>query len=227
VDDASREAEPDAGRAEHAPPERHAAAEAPASARFGWSALMVAAVLAIATIAAVASRGLMGGFGLGAAGAVTVVAATLATGLALLPMAAIIELPRAMWGHWVPERRHRAGRCPACGYGGSGGRCPECGAAFERPPSYAADWATLRRVAWTVVPASLAAAALGLVISVADERAFLREVDAERRRDPALRTWSRPRAWPAGFAELRWDAGRGCSGPPPFDAPKEALRPRA
>jgi hypothetical protein len=188
---------------------------------------MVAAVLAIATIAAVASRGLVGGFGLGAAGAVTVVAATLATGLALLPMAAIIELPRAMWGHWVPERRHRAGRCPACGYGGSGGRCPECGAAFERPPSYAADWATLRRVAWTVVPASLAAAALGLVISVTDERAFEREVDAERRRDPSLRTWSRPRAWPAGFAELRWDAGRGCSGPPPFDAPKEALRPRA
>jgi hypothetical protein len=227
VDDASREAEPDAGRAAHAPPERHATAEAPASVRFGWSALMVAAVLAIATIAAVASRGLVGGVGLGAAGAVTVVAATLATGLALLPMAAIIELPRAMWGHWVPERRHRAGRCPACGYGGSGGRCPECGAAFERPPSYAADWSTLRRVAWTVVPASLAAAALGLVISVTDERAFEREVDAERRRDPSLRTWSRPRAWPAGFAELRWDAGRGCSGPPPFDAPKEALRPRA
>ena len=188
---------------------------------------MVAAVLAVATVAAIASRGLVGGFGLDAAGAVTVVAATLAAGLALLPMAAVIELPRAMWGHWVPERRHRAGRCPACGYGGAGGRCPECGAAFERPPSYAADWATLRRVAWTVAPASLAAAALGLVIAVTDERAFAREVEVQRSRDPELRAWSRPRAWPAGFAELRWDAGRGFSGPPPFEAPKEALRPRA
>ena len=148
----------------------HASREAPASIRIGWSAAMVAAVLAVATVAAIASRGLVGGFGLDAAGAVTVIAATLATGLALLPMAAIIELPRAMWGHWVPERRHRAGRCPACGYGGAGGRCPERGAAFERPPSYAADWATLRRVAWTVAPASLAAAALGLVIAVTDER---------------------------------------------------------
>lgn len=205
----------------------HASREAPASIRIGWSAAMVAAVLAVATVAAIASRGLVGGFGLDAAGAVTVIAATLATGLALLPMAAIIELPRAMWGHWVPERRHRAGRCPACGYGGAGGRCPECGAAFERPPSYAADWATLRRVAWTVAPASLAAAALGLVIAVTDERAFVREAEAERRRDPELRAWSRPRAWPAGFAELRWEAGRGFSGPPPFEAPKEALRPRA
>lgn len=188
--------------------------------RIAWSALTAASVLAASTLAAVASRGLIGGFGLGALDVASVTAATLVAGLALAPMGAVIELPRALWGHWLPERRHRAGRCPSCGYPGPGGRCPECGEAPTRPASYAADWATLRRAAWTVLPASIAAAALGTVLWSADEDAFVREVGALRASDPALRAWSRPRAWPAGFAELRWEAGRGYSGPPPFESPK-------
>ena len=187
---------------------------------------MMAGAVGAATLAATVSRGLIGGFGLSAVDVASVTSATLVSGLALTPMAAVIELPRAMWGHWLPERRHRAGRCPSCGYASPRPRCPECGTVFGRPPSYAADWSTLRRVMWTAGPASLAGAALGLVLSSADERAFVREVDAARKADQELRAVSRPRAWPAGFAELRWDAGLGFSGPPPFDSPKIAVPAR-
>ena len=38
--------------------------------------------------------------------------------------------PEALWEHWLPERRWRAGRCPACGHDGRQERCPECGEAF-------------------------------------------------------------------------------------------------
>ena len=72
------------------------------------------------------------------------------------------------------------------------------------------------------VPAGALGAAAGLAASAADERAFVDEVSALRARDPELVDHARPRRWPASFAELRWNAGRGLAGPPPFESPKVA-----
>jgi hypothetical protein len=71
-----------------------------------------------------------------------------------------------------------------------------------------------------LVPAGAIGTVAGLAASAADERAFVREVGAMRARDPELMEHARARAWPASFTELRWTAGRGFAGPPPFESPK-------
>jgi hypothetical protein len=145
--------------------------------------------------------------------------------LAVLPMGAAVDVPEAMFEHWLPERRFRAGRCPCCGYDAARARCPECGAPFGRPAAYASDWRTLRRTAWAAVPAWIVGFAAGLALVTLDERRFEREVASMRSLSPELREHSRPRAAPAGFARFAWDVGRGFSGPPPFESPKEPLQP--
>lgn len=194
--------------------------DAPAAFTWSWRIAILAASVAYATVAAMTVRGLVGGFGIGAAGAAVTCAGTMAAMLAVLPMAAIIDVPEALWGHWLPHRRWRSGRCPACAHEGRGERCPECGAPFERPAAWAADWSSLRRAAWVLVPAGAIGTAAGLAASAADERAFVREVEAVRAREPEMMEHSRARAWPASFSELRWAAGRGFAGPPPFESPK-------
>jgi hypothetical protein len=199
-----------------------ARATAPASVTWGWRAALVILCTAYGTVAALVVRGLVGGIGFGAADIVIVAAATLVAMLAIVPMAAVIDLPEALWEHWIPERRWRAGRCPSCGHESRQERCPECGAPFEQPASWAADWASLRRAAWVVLPAWALGTMAGAMLATLDESAFRAQVEVLRSRDPELRDHSRPRAWPASFAELRWNAGRGFAGPPPFESPKVA-----
>lgn len=193
---------------------------APPATTWTWRALLAAASLAYATVAAMVVRGLVGGFGVDAAGAVLVGAGTMGAMVAVLPMAALIDLPEAIWLHWLPERRWRTSRCPACAHDCRALRCGECGAPFERPLAWAADWSSLRRALWVLVPAGVVGTAAGLAACAADERAFAAEVAALRARDQELRDHARARAWPASFTELRWAAGRGFAGPPPFESPK-------
>lgn len=185
-----------------------------------WRLLLVAGTLGYCALATAVIRGLVGGWGLGFRDVVVIGISSLIALLALLPMGAVIDLPEALWEHWVPERRFRAGRCPACGYESAGGECPECGAPFRRPAAYASDWRTARRSAWILVPSWALGLAAGLLAVRADERAFEQQVAAIRRADAEAIDHVRPRAWPASFAELTWNAGRGFSGPPPFESPK-------
>lgn len=193
---------------------------APPATKWAWRTLLAGASLAYATVAASVVRGLVGGFGMDLAGAAIAGAGTLGAMVAVLPMAALFDLPEAIWQHWLPERRWRTSRCPACAHDCRAARCAECGAPFERPAAWAADWSSLRRALWVLVPTGILGTAAGLAASSADERAFVAEVSALRARDPALVDHARPRARPASFAELRWNAGRGFSGPPPFESPK-------
>lgn len=197
---------------------------APALAVVAWRTAILVALVAYAAAATVVCRGLVGGFG-GAPVPWAVVAAAAAVAmLAVLPMGAAIDVPEAMFEHWLPERRFRAGRCPCCGYDASRARCPECGAAFERPVPYASDWRTLRRTAWAAVPAWIVGLGAGIALVTLDERRFEREIASYRALHPELREHSRPRASPAGFARLGWDVGRGFSGPPPFESPKSPIQ---
>ena len=195
-------------------------ASTPHGVAVGWRLALAVPATLYAAAATVTCRGLVGGFGLRASDWILLAAATAIAMLAVLPMGAIIDLPQAIWEHAIPERRWRAGRCPSCGYDARRGTCAECGAAFGRPLSYAMNWSTLRRAAWILVPAWAAGLAIGLSLVAADEARFRQEVDARRRTDPELLDHSRPRAAPAGFAELSWNAGRGFRGPPPFESPK-------
>lgn len=192
----------------------------PPGIAFAWWAVLLTLVTAYGAIAAEVARGLVGGFGLRAVDLVVVGASTAIAMLAILPMGACLDLPQALAEHWVPQRRWARGRCPACGHDCRRAACPECGAPFVRPESYAMDLATLRRAVRVLVPAWAVGLAIGLWAVSADEAAFRREVDARRRADPELIDHSRPRAWPASFSELAWNAGRGFRGPPPFESPK-------
>ena len=198
---------------------------APALAVLAWRATIVLALVACAAAATVVCRGLVGGFGGAPVPWGVVLLAAAVAMLAVLPMGAAVDVPEAMFEHWLPERRFRAGRCPCCGYDAARARCPECGAPFGRPAAYASDWRTLRRTAWAAVPAWIVGFAAGLALVTLDERRFEREVASMRSLSPELREHSRPRAAPAGFARFAWDVGRGFSGPPPFESPKEPLQP--
>jgi hypothetical protein len=194
----------------------------PPGIAFAWWAVLLALVTAYGAIAAEVTRGLVGGFGLRAVDLVVVGASTAIAMLAILPMGASLDLPQALAEHWVPQRRWAKGRCPACGHDCRRAACTECGAPFVRPESYAMDLATLRRAVRVLVPAWAIGLAIGLWAVAADEAAFRREVDARRAADPELIDHARQRAWPASFSELRWNAGRGFRGPPPFESPKVA-----
>jgi hypothetical protein len=194
----------------------------PGRAIAAWRILLIAFVTIYCALATLVARGLIGGFGLGTVDCFVMAIATLIATLAVLPMGAIIDLPEALWQHWLPERRWRAGRCPTCGYDANRALCPECGTPFARPPAYASNWHTLRRTAWVVLPSWAMGLAAGLVLVHFDERAFMSTVATMRRIDPELREHSHERAWPAEFATMTWAAGRGFFGPPPFDSPKTA-----
>jgi len=195
----------------------------PASAVIAWRTCVAVLLFAVSAVVTQVARGLTGGFGMGPGEVATLAAASFVGILAIVPMGAMVDLPEAMWCHWIPERRWRAGRCPACGHDGRRARCPECGAEYARPAAYASDWSTLRRTAAMLGPAWVLGLIVGMAFVVRDERRFRNELDAFRSADPQLREESRPRRWPAGFASLHWDVGRGFSGPPPFSAPKEPL----
>jgi len=205
-------------------PSESPAPRVPGPVLAAWRAGLLLAMTAYATIAAQVVRGLMGGFGLGLRDCVTVGAASLVTMLAVLPLGAVFELPEALWCHWLPERRWRSGDCPACGYGAARSRCPECGASFARPAAYASGWGTLRRAAWIMLPAWAVGLAAGLVLVQQDESRFVQQVSTLRASVPEAKDHARRRAWPADFAELAWNAGRGFSGPPPFESPKAPNR---
>ena len=197
-------------------------ATVPGRVLVAWRVFLMILMVTYATLATEVVRGLVGGFGLHVESVVVIVVSTMIAMLAFLPLGAVIDLPEAIWEYWLPDRRWKQGRCPCCGYDANRARCPECGTPFARPPSYATDLRTLRRTTLVVVPSWIIGLAAGLVMVNADESAFQREVAALRASEPELRDHARRRAWPADFAELTWNAGRGFVGPPPFDSPKTA-----
>ena len=185
-----------------------------------WRMLLIALITIYCTLATLVVRGLIGGFGLGPVDCFVIALSTMIATLAVLPMGAVIDLPEALWQHWIPERRWRAGRCPTCGYDAHRTLCPECGTPFAAPVAYASDWHTLRRTLWIVFPSWAMGVAAGLVLVHFDERSFVSKVDSMRRSEPELREHSNTRAWPAEFATMTWTAGRGFAGLPPFESPK-------
>ena len=207
-----------------ASPSEPPAPRVPGSVLAAWRTALLLAMTAYATIAAQVVRGLVGGFGLGLGGCVTVGLASLVAMLAFVPLGAVFELPEALWCHWLPERRWRSGDCPACGYGAARSRCPECSAPFVRPVAYTAGWGTLRGAAWIVLPAWAVGLAAGLVLVQQDEARFAQEVASLRASAPEAASTGRRRAWPADFAELSWNAAGGFRSPPPFESPKAPNR---
>ena len=194
----------------------------------GWAVAVATAVpfaffVLAAWWGATYARGLIGGFGPAAGPLLGVAAATLAAMVAVLPAYAVVDLPRATWNHLLPERRWRAGRCPACGYAAVDATrpCPECGAAFVRPPAYAADWQTLRRMALLVLPAWALGTALGMAAFLADERAFEREVAAHRASAGDV-PYGRARRG-ATFARIEWSPQEGFTATTPFESAKDPL----
>lgn len=219
----------------------------PGWVRVVWGGMLWLALTAFFAAAAVVVRGLAGGFDLAPLPLVVAVAGTLVSGVVVLPLAALVDGPEAIWGHWLPARRALRGACPACGYAArhtSAPTCPECHASLEPPAAYAAGWRTLRRAAWLAAPAFVLGCALGLSWCVSDERAFAREVQRARAvgvaaagsasapgapaSAPAPARLERPRAGLASFARLQWTTEEGLSGPPPFvDAKEVGWKPRA
>jgi len=211
----------------------------PAWVRVVWNGLLWLTLTAFFAAAAVVVRGLAGGFGLAPVPLLVAVAGTLISGVVMLPLAALVDAPEAIWGHWLPARRAARGACPSCGYaaGHTGAReCPECHASLEPPAAYAAGWRTLRRGAWIAAPAFMLGCAIGLAWCVHDERAFAHEVQqvlvggsnataatppGATAATPAPARLERPRAGLASFARLQWTTEEGLSGPPPFADTKE------
>lgn len=199
----------------------------------GWRILIAMAMVAFFAASVTVARGLIGGFGFSVAGVLLLAVAALAAGVILLPMAMVVDFPRAIWGHWLPERRWRAGRCPSCGYGARGGGtpligalCPECAAPFARPIAYASEWGTLWRGMRLAIPAWLVGCILGLGVIGEDEGSFEADVAASRAREPTLAQLARRRGGLARFAFLEWSAERGFESHPPFETPKMRIPPR-
>lgn len=216
----------------HTRPGRAGGAHAVAAPRaivLAWRALAFVLLAAGAAAAAQAMRGLIGGFGPAPGPLLGVAVATLVAMVAVLPVATALELPEALLAHWIPERRWRAGRCPACGYAAGvhgHGTCPECGAAFVRPPAYAADWGTMRRIAAIALPAWALGTAIGIALVLVDERAFQGQVARDRAAMGDLPR-SRPRGGAAWFSSLEWTPDNGYAATTPFESAKDPLRPGA
>jgi hypothetical protein len=202
----------------------------PGWVRVVWGGFLWLTLTAFFAAAAVVVRGLAGGFDLAPVPLLVAVAGTLISGVVMLPLAALVDAPEAIWGHWLPARRAARGACPTCGYaaGHTGARaCPECHASLQPPAAYAAGWPTLRRAAWLAAPAFALGCALGLAWCVSDERAFAVEVQRALTGGTAPARHERPRAGLASFARLQWTTEEGLAGPPPFvDAKEVGWKPR-
>ncbi len=196
----------------------------PAWFRALWRGGLFLALAAFFALSALLARALLGGFGWAPGPLVAAAAASLAAGAVVLPLAAMVDLPLAIFAHWLPARRAAHGRCPACGYDTAhapGDACPECHARLAPPAPYIATWATLRRGAALALPAWIAGCAVGLAVALQDEHAFTVEVRARLARDGALPSHARPRAGVAGFAQLRWSRAEGFAGVQPLVTPRE------
>lgn len=197
---------------------------APQPVRVLWRGLVFLGLCAFFTVSAMVSRGLAGGFGFDAWPITLAAGGALLSGLLLAPVAGLVELPEAIFDHWLPERRARRGGCPNCGYSALHSpvhECPECGAVLEVPAPYTAGWRTLRRGVAIALPAWLLGCAIGLTLVLLDEHAFTVEFNNARAQQPDIASYTRPRTWPASFALLKWTPADGLIGPPPFSSPKE------
>jgi hypothetical protein len=138
-------------------------------------------------------------------------AAAARAGLAVGIMLAFLMLPVLAAHEHLCVRRPRwrlaRGRCPRCDYPlAAGAPCPECGQADLRAPeprSVRLRLGVAVILAWFL--AALAAMAGGEAMIRADERAFVREVQAAA---PEAVYW-RNRRWPNGACELIYDPDRG------------------
>jgi hypothetical protein len=169
-------------------------------------------------------RGVLARVGSDPASIVPAAAATLAMAAFIVWLLPLADLPEIVARHAIPLRRFRRGACPTCGHDRtalpSGGRCPECGAAAVRPTAWAPGWSTVRRFAAILGLGWAVGVGAGETWTHLDERRF--EQEAAMHRD----SYVRRRAWPADFATLRHDPGRGIEAMPPFVAPRiEGWRP--
>ncbi len=190
-----------------------------------WRGSAVIALVAFFAVSAMVMRALVGGFGPAVWPLALACLGALLSGLLLVPAASLVELPEAMYSHWLPERRVVKGGCPECGYSALHtpvARCPECGAKLCATTPYAITLRTLRRGLKLALPAWIAGCALGLVLVLRDEHSFTVEITAKRNRAPDAVIFTRQRAGAAKFATLQWTAADGFEGPPPFRSAKEA-----
>jgi len=169
-------------------------------------------------------RGVLARVGTDAAAIAPAAAATFAMTAFIVWLLPLADLPEILARHALPMRRFRRGACPACGHDRTtlpgGRRCPECGAAALRPSAWTPQWATVRRFAAILGLAWIVGVASGEAWTHLDERRFAGE--ASLRRDSYIRR----RIWPADFATLRHEPGRGIEAIPPFGAPRiEGWRP--
>lgn len=222
-------AQPAAPRAQPAAPRVEPAAQrvepaAPSWFRVLWRGMLFLELAAFFAAAATIVRALIGGFGGEPLPLAVAAVATLVAGAVVLPLAAMVDVPDALFCHWLPARRMARGRCPACGYDtghAPATECPECHAQLVAPAPYAATVRTLRRALLIAAPAWLAGGALGLALALRDEHAFTVEASARVARDATTEVVRRPRAGLASFAHLQWTRAEGFAGPPPFADSKE------
>jgi hypothetical protein len=134
-------------------------------------------------------RALLADFGLSAGTVLKAAIATAAMGGFVVWLVPLAELPEIVFGHALPQRRARRGRCPACNYdlqGRRGVRCPECGHDGSIPGTWHLSWRTARRFLL------LLAAGLGLGVlageawTTTDERAFLAEAQTYESKAQAM-----------------------------------------
>lgn len=209
---------PSAAQPPAAPPSAAATPAPPAWLTVAWRGGVFLALMACGTVASLALRGTIGGFGWELLPLVLCVAGTLVLVLpVVVVLAPFMDFPEDLYGNFIPEQRERRGRCGACGYqrhAGPEAPCAECGA--MRPQAYARrnlfTARSLRRAAMLSLSGALAGCAVGLAVSMLDERSFVVETENEQARTPGMAYRERMRR-PLRMGSLRWTITEGFTGP--------------
>ncbi len=164
------------------------------------------------------ARALIGGMGFSIVMMIQAFATALVTSVFLWWLAPLADLGEILCVHLPAQRRARQGRCPHCGYAhdetydsardsarDSAHACPTICSECGRDTTALAPWELaarpLKRMAWILVAALLAGAAVGEVWSLHDEANFRDEAAAD-----STRPLRRSRAFPASFVTMSVDA---------------------
>jgi hypothetical protein len=189
--DASGRSEPPARASAHRP------LVAPLGANLAaWCALLLAST-AFSFASYAMARALAGGFGGPVATVVLSSVATVGASIFLWWLAPLADFAEIAWIHLPADRRARRGACPRCGYLHSGrATCTECGEPTAPLPAWTLSRRPVRRFGAILAVALVLGGAAGEAWSRLDERRFAEEAAT------AARPYSRPRAFPAGFARM-------------------------